>query len=54
MNEIQIIQNFLGLGTSLTALAYAFARKYEKDEYTRTFLFLAFILFVVLFLRSLH
>lgn len=49
---MNVIQTFFGVGASLVAFAYAFARKYEKDEYTRIFLFLIFILLVVFFLVS--
>lgn len=51
---MNIIQGFLGGGTVIVAWAYAFARKYRNDEYTRTFLFMAFILFVTMFLLSLR
>ena len=50
---MNVIQSFLGVGAVILAFAYAFARKYSKDEYTRTFLFIAFLLLIVMFLVSL-
>lgn len=50
---IDVIETFFGMGAVIISFAYAFARKYNKDEYTRTFLFVALLLFIVLFLVSL-